>query len=185
MILVLWASPNLEGLTAQAKDRVLQGIAQTGAATETIHLNTCNLQRCLTCDNGWGTCRSKGSCIIADDFASIYEAMVRAEGLVFVTPVYWHDLAESLKSFLDRLRRCEAAHNHYLKDKKSMLVACAGGSGNGAIKCLLNLEETLKHMAMKPVERIPVIQLNKSYMLPALEGAGKAFAELIKADLKK
>lgn len=185
MILVLWASPNLEGLTAQTKDRVLLGLAQTGAATETIHLNTRNIQRCLTCDNGWGTCRSKGSCIIADDFASIYESMVRAEGVVFVTPVYWHDLAESLKTFLDRLRRCEAAHNHYLKDKKCLLVACAGGSGNGAIKCLFNLEETLKHMGMKPVERLPVIQFNKSYMLPALEGAGEKFAEMIQADKGK
>ena len=185
MILVLWASPNLNGLTAQAKERVLQGIVETGTETETVHLNTSAIQRCLTCGNGYGTCRSQGTCIIGDDFASIYEKMVRAQGIVFVTPVYWHDLAESLKTFLDRLRRCEAAHNHYLKDKKCLLVACAGGSGNGAVKCLFNLEETLKHMAMKPVERIPVIQFNKAYMLPALVGAGRAFAEHLQADSGK
>jgi hypothetical protein len=49
---------------------------------------------------------------------------------------------------------------------------------------LFNLEETLRHMGMKPVERIPVIQFNKSYMLPALEGAGKVFAEHLQTDGK-
>ena len=40
-------------------------------------------------------------------------------------------------------------------------------------------------MGMKPVERLPVIQFNKSYMLPALEGAGETFAEMIQADKGK
>jgi hypothetical protein len=37
------------------------------------------------------------------------------------------------------------------------------------------------HMGMIPVDRLPVIQFNKAYMLPALEQAGKAFAERVAA----
>lgn len=179
-ILVLWASPNENGLTSAAKDRVLKGIAAAGGKAEALNINKSQIQRCLICGNGWGTCRSEGSCIIKDDFAEIYSKIEGADGIVWVTAVYWHDLAEALKCFLDRLRRCETAHNGFLKDKKCLLVACAGGTGNGAIKCLEHLEYTLKHMQMIPMDRLPVIQFNRSYMLPALEEAGSAFAESLK-----
>lgn len=175
-ILVAWASPNQDGLTAAAKDQVIQGLRGSGVEVDEVHLNACDIQRCRTCDNGWGLCRSEGRCIIKDDFAGLYEQLKMAEGIVWVTPVYWHDLAECLKTFLDRLRRCETRHNHFLKGKRCLLVACAGGSGNGAIECLDHLEKTLNHMEMEALDRLPVIQFNRGYMLPALSGAGAMFA---------
>lgn len=179
-ILIIWASPNEDGLTAAAKDQVLKGISATGAKTEVINLNKSKIQRCLICGNGWGTCRSEGTCIIKDDFAEIYKKIIEADGIVWVTPVYWHDLAESLKCFMDRLRRCETAHNAFLQNKKCLLIACAGGTGNGAIRCLELLEDTLRHMGMIAMDRLPVIQFNRSYMLPALKEAGRAFGENVK-----
>lgn len=56
-----------------------------------------------------GLCRSEGRCVINDDFSEDYQRLVSAEAIVWITPVYWHDLAENLKAFLDRLRRCERA----------------------------------------------------------------------------
>ncbi len=100
----------------------------------------------------------------------------RRRAFVLVTPVYWHDMAEGLKAFLDRLRRCETAHSHALRGMQCLLVACAGGSGLGAVPCLARMEETLDHMKMEAAERVPVTQFNRGYMLPALEGAGRAFA---------
>lgn len=176
-ILVIWASPNKEGLTAAAKNKILEGIAAAGGQAEEIQLNQRSIERCRTCGNGWGTCSANGHCVIDDDFADIYDRLVAAEGIVWVTPVYWHDLAENLKCFLDRLRRCEARHNHCLEGKRCLLVACAGGTGNGAVQCLQNLETTLGHMKMVAVDRLPVIRFSRSYMLPALAGAGEAFAK--------
>jgi multimeric flavodoxin WrbA len=175
-IAVVWASPNQDGLTASAKDRILDGIAAAGFESEVIHLNEFGIQSCLACEDGYGICRSEGKCIIEDGFAQVYDRLAAAEGIVFVTPVYWHDLAECLKSYLDRLRRCETKHNHFLKDKECLLVACAGGSGNGVIECLDHLEITLNHMGMVALDRLPVIQFNKGYLLPALSSAGEAFA---------
>ena len=173
---VVWASPNRDGLTARAKDRLLGGIELAGKETEVLQLNKCRIKRCLTCNDGWGLCSSEGRCIISDDFAGIYEKLVASKGIIWITPVYWHDLAESLKTFLDRLRRCETAHNHHLHGKKNLLVACAGGTGRGAIQCLDNFETTLGHMGMVCLDRLPVIQFNREYMLPALTAAGEAFA---------
>lgn len=175
-ILVIWASPNEDGLTAAAKNRIVEGIQAGGGLAEELHLNRKKIKRCLTCGDGWGLCRSEGRCVVSDDFAEIYDKLIAAEGIVLITPVYWHDLAENLKSFLDRLRRCETAHNHFLRGKECLLIACAGGSGYGAIDCLHKMEETLGHMKMTAVDRLPVIRFNQSFMLPALTGAGEAFA---------
>ena len=179
-ILILWASPNRDGLTAAAKERVLEGILAAGGQAEVLHLNACRLERCRICGDGWGLCAAEGRCVIGDDFADIYERLLAAEGIVWVTPVYWHDLAENLKALLDRLRRCETGHERRLKDKKCLLVACAGGSGRGATECLVRLEGTLGHMGMVAVDRLPVIRFSRDYMLPAISAAGQAFAERLR-----
>jgi len=181
-VMVLWSSPNTDGLTAEAKNRFMAGLTLSDVENmevEEIHLNQKKINHCLACGNGWGTCRSEGSCVLKDDFEDIYKKMADADGIVFVTAVYWHDMTECMKAFMDRLRRCETAHNHYLKDKRCFLVACAGGTGNGATRCLYLMEESLKHMGMRAYDRIPVIRFNKDYILPALETAGKLFGERI------
>ena len=117
--------------------------------------------------------------VLNDDFEEIYKKLADADGIVFVTAVYWHDMTECMKVFMDRLRRCETAHNHFLKDKRCFLIACAGGTGNGAVRCLYLMEESLKHMGMRAYDRIPVIRFNKEYILPALETAGKLYGQRI------
>ena len=177
-ILVIWSSPNEDGLTAAAKDSVIKGIKQAGTEALELKLNECNVKCCLACNDGWGSCRSEGRCVIDDDFEMVYNKMRSADRIVLVTPVYWHNMSERLKSFLDRLRRCEASCNHHLKGKECMLVACAGGSGRGAIECLWHMEDTLGHMGMKTLERLPVIRFNREYMIPALLAAGEKFAKI-------
>ncbi|MBR1896565.1 MAG: NAD(P)H-dependent oxidoreductase, partial [Pyramidobacter sp.] len=105
--------------------------------------------------------------------------MVKADGLAFVTAVYWQDLTEQFKALIDRLRRCEALTNHDLSGKSCLLAACAGGTGRGAVNCLWNLEDSLSHMGMKAVDRLPVVQVNRGYMLDALRGAGRTFGDYL------
>lgn len=178
-VLVLWSSPNKDGLTASAKDRMIAGLVSEGAEVEEIQLNKMQIEHCRACGNGWGSCSSMGECIIKDDLADIYKKMVEADGIVFVTAVYWWSMTECFKAFIDRIRRMEPFKNHFLKDKRCMLVACAGGTGRGVLECLMDLERALTHMGMRAYDRIPVIRFNKDYMLPALEGAGKQYAKAL------
>jgi len=175
-ILVVWSSPNEHGLTAAAKDKVVEGITAAGMEAEVIHLNEKHIAACTICGNGWGTCLSDGACVQKDDFQEIYDAFRRADGIVLVTPVYWSDLSENLKALLDRMRRCEPFHNRYLRGKTCMLVACAGGSGNGTIACLSHMETTMNHMGVRALDRIPVTRFSREYMLPAIAEAGRQFA---------
>ena len=46
----------------------------------------------------------------------------------------------------------------------------------GAVECLHNMEEALKHMGMRAYDRVPVIRFNKDYMLPALREAGRLYS---------
>jgi len=178
-IAVIWSSPNTDGLTAAAKNKFLVGLQNAGAEIDEIHLNKLQIEHCAACGNGWGSCVSKGQCWKKDDFEGIYQKLAEADGIVFISAVYWHDITECMKAFLDRLRRCETAHNHFLSEKRCILVACAGGTGLGVIECLHNMEETLKHMGMRAYDRIPVIRYNKEYILPALETAGEVYAKRI------
>lgn len=176
---ILWSSANTDGLTAAAKDTFLAGLHEQGIETEDIFLNGLTIRPCLACGNGFGQCLSDGSCVQEDDFATVYKKLVEADGIVLVTAVYFHDLTEQFKLFIDRLRRCEALRDGDLKGKTCTLVACAGGSGNGAVECLNIMETTVRHMKMTPTDRISITRYNRDYMLPALRSSGARYAQFL------
>lgn len=176
-VAVVWSSPNVDGLTANAKNQFVKGLQTAGMEVEEIHMNRVKMGHCNACGNGWGTCRSEGKCVLKDDFEMVYNKLVEADGIVFVSAVYYSDLTECMKAFIDRMRRCDATHNHFLAEKRCVLVACAGGTGRGTIECLKNMELALTHMGMRAYDRIPVNRYNMPYVLPALEKAGEVYAE--------
>jgi multimeric flavodoxin WrbA len=174
---VIWCSPNTDGLTAACKEAALRGIAAAGKKAEAIQLNALSVERCRVCRDGYGDCKEKGSCVIQDDLAEVYRKMVEAEAVVFITPVYWHDLSEPLKALMDRIRRLETVHNHFLKEKPCIFVAAAGGSGRGTSYCMLNMEETLSHIGMIPRDRLPITRFSREYMLKAVEASARHLCE--------
>lgn len=176
-VTVIWSSPNKEGLTNSAAKNIMNGLANAGAEVNEVHLNKLHIEHCLACGNGWGKCREIGECALKDDFAKLYYDLTKSDGIVFVSAVYWSDMTECMKAFIDRLRRCEATKNHFLADKRCLLVACAGGTGRGTLECLHQMEQALTHMGMRAYDRIPVIRYNSEYILPALEKAGEVYAE--------
>lgn len=176
-VVIIWSSPNKEGLTASAKNQIARGLTDSGAEVIEIQLNEKKIEHCRACGNGWGTCNKRGTCVIQDDFAEIYKEIAEADGIVWISAVYWSDMTEAFKAFFDRLRRCDATHNHFLSDKRCILIACAGGAGRGTLECLTQLERGLTHMCMRAYDRIPVVRYNRDYMLPALYEAGKAYAD--------
>ncbi len=179
-VAVVWSSPNVDGLTAAAKDSLIKGLVNSGAEVSEIHLNKKKIEHCRACGNGWGTCNKSGECVLKDDYADIYKELCEADGIAFVSAVYWSDMTETLKAFVDRLRRMEATKNHFLADKRCMLVACAGGTGRGTLECLQHMEMALTHMGMRAYDRIPVVRFNKDYMIPALEKAGEVYSDCLK-----
>jgi multimeric flavodoxin WrbA len=173
-LLAIQSSPNLGGLTAETANQVIKGAKIAGHETELINLNDVVIKKCKACDGGWGQCRREGTCILEDDFAEIIGKIKEADAFVFTTPVYWHDLSESAKTFLDRMRRVETHHGFKrYTDKLYIGIACAGGSGKGAARALYMLEEYLKRVGFKNYDLVTVTQANRGHKLPMLEEAGR------------
>ena len=82
-IMVIWSSPNEQGLTAAAKDNFLNGLKQKCGNTTVVQLNRMKIKNCLACGNSWGKCQQQGSCIIKDDFQKLYDDM--AEGWKYIS----------------------------------------------------------------------------------------------------
>ncbi len=178
-VLVIWASPNDEGITCTAAKKAAEGIAEVGKKTEVIKLNSLKINRCLVCGTGYGICNQQGhKCIQNDDLNMLRERLIESDGVVLVTPVYYGEMSEPMKAFLDRVRRCEGKSGR-LGGKKCIVIACAGGSGNGAADCLVQMDRYCKNVGMEVCDRLPVIRFNKKYMYNACYEAGKALAEII------
>lgn len=176
-ITVIWSSPNKDGLTNTAARQFMKGLNNAGAEISEVWLNRTKMEHCRACGNGWGNCRKLGECILNDDFMDIYRKACESDGIVFVSAVYWSDMTECMKAFIDRLRRCEATKNHFLDGKRCILIACAGGTGRGTLECLHQMEQALTHMGMRAYDRIPVIRYNAEYVLPSLEKAGEVYCD--------
>jgi len=172
-IVALQSSPKKDGLTASLAEAVLGGYEEKGGDVELIHLNHMDIKTCIACEDGWGICRD-GNCILKDDFEAIQNKIGEADAVVFATPVYWHDLSESAKVFLDRLRRVEAfSGKGTCEGKKVIGITAAGGSGNGAVKALLNLENYLRRLGFEMFDLVPVTRVTRYHKLSMLFEAGR------------
>jgi multimeric flavodoxin WrbA len=175
--LAIQSSPNTDGLTAAAAQAVLNGFSSEGGEVEIVHLNQMDIKPCKACERGWGQCRD-GDCIQKDDLETLREKIRDAEAFVFVTPVYWHDLSESAKKFLDRLRRVETfSGRDTFVGIRTIGVAAAGGSGNGAARALYNLEDILKRVGLELVDLVTITKFSRDHKLPMLEHVGKRLAQ--------
>ena len=188
-ILAIQSSPNADGLTSRLAQASLQGAEMQGAETELVHLNRLQIDSCQACGTGWGhhfKPQADGpradECILQDDFAGLHARLAAADGLVFCTPVYFHDLSESAKVFLDRLRRCQwpLKEKSPLRGKGLVAVAAAGGTGNGALEAAAILEKNLlSFLGMKRIASLAVTRFNQEFQLEAARSAGRLMVQLL------
>ncbi|MDR3238063.1 MAG: flavodoxin family protein, partial [Spirochaetia bacterium] len=94
-------------------------------------------------------------------------------------------MAESLKCFLDRLRRCEVdmpllaprtGQKAALSGKQILLVASPGGSGNGALTCLDQMDRFCRFTGAVVFDYIGINRWNNDYKKSAVYAAAKAMA---------
>jgi len=176
-VIGIQSSPNTDGLTSMLVRAVLDGAESKGVETALVHLNQLDVRSCEAHNlngRGWGTCRTKGICMIKDDFQRLRGMINEADALVFSTPVYFGDISESAKSFLDRWRRCERdSSDSPLIGKPVIGIAAAGGSGGGAVNALHNLEVYLRRLKFTIFDLAPVTQKSKVHKLDMLRVAGQ------------
>lgn len=174
-VLILTGSPNDDGLTAACGLAAKDGAEKSGAEATIVNLNKLEIGNCHACGNGWGTCGSKHFCQVKDDFQDLHASLTDYDAFVLITPVYWGDMSESCKAFVDRVRRNEAKKKDQtcFEGKPVLSVAAAGGSGNGITTCLTSMERFLLHVRAEKFDLIGVTQKNRRYKLETIREAAQ------------
>ena len=88
------------------------------------------MKRCAVCDDGWGSCRQEHVCRFGEDgFTALQDKLALADAHIWITPVYWGDMSETMKAFFDRYRRCEATkgESSALRGKRVLAGGLPGG----------------------------------------------------------
>ena len=184
-VIAILGSRNPKGRTAQAVEALIEGLRAGGAETETVFLPELKIERCRQCDDeGWGLCIRKGECVIKDDFPKVVESMRACDGAVFGTPVYFGDLSESMRAFLDRLRRIclHESGKDNVRGKTAIGVCVAGGGGGGAPSCSVSLESELSTSGFDVVDMVPVRRQNLDVKKKILSELGRWYAGNPKSD---
>lgn len=179
---VILGSRNPKGQTAKAVDSLVDAMIGKGIQLEKFFLPVMKFELCRQCeDTGWGICRSKGQCIIKDDFELVVDKLKKSDAVVFATPVYFSDLSESMKAFLDRLRRISMNESGQtgIKGKIAVGICVAGGGGGGSPGCLLNLEKVLGTCGFNVMDIIPVRRQNADLKANILKITGEWLADCI------
>jgi len=178
-VVIILGSRNPDGQTARAAKASLQGIEDAGGEGEMIFLPQLRIESCRQCDdNGWGTCRSEGVCAIDDDVATVVDKLASADAAAFANPVYFSDLSESLRAFLDRLRRTcmNDDGKKRVEGKRAIGICVAGGGGGGAPACCVSLEKVLQRCGFDVVDMVPARRQNLKLKTELLRKTGEWLA---------
>ena len=182
---IISGNPKKDGLTRTMTDQILRGAESGGAEVEEISVY--GMSYCRSCNGGAGPCLGeKHQCAFGQDgFTAAQETIRGADAVALISPVYWEEVSEGLKSFLDRFRRCESSgifnqRKAALTDKPVLLVASAGGSGLDMIEPLKEMERFVHHTGGMVFDAVGVNRWNQAYKGETIYAAAKAMAEGVK-----
>ncbi len=80
------------------KEALAAAAAEGNVETELITLADKDIKPC----DGCRSCKTTKECHIDDDMRSIFDKMVRADGIILATPVYFGSATPQIKALIDR-----------------------------------------------------------------------------------
>ena len=97
-ILVISTSLRKGGNSETLADAFIKGAEETGNNIEKITLYDKTIGFCKGCL----ACQKTQRCVIRDDADIIAQKMMKADVIVFATPVYYYEMSGQMKTMLDR-----------------------------------------------------------------------------------
>jgi multimeric flavodoxin WrbA len=171
-IAILSGNPKKDGLCQSIIEAAKAGAIEGGAEVDEIRLCDLEIGRCQVCGEGWGPCRNENICIYGSDgFDEVKERIRKSDAIIMASPVYWGETTEAFKSFIDRLRRCEFNGTEVLRDKQILMIAVPGGSGNGLLSALEQMDRFCRHTGAIIFDYIGVNRWNNDYKKTAAKAA--------------
>lgn len=99
-IVLFQASPRKNGNTERLANAFIEGAKESGNTVTKFDVGRMKISGCSDCKY----CFSHlGECARKDDMNEIYDALYKADMVVFASPVYWHGMTAQLKAAIDRM----------------------------------------------------------------------------------
>lgn len=124
-------SPRKGGNTEFLLGEAIEVAKERGFQTERLLCSDLNVGFCKDC----GSCAKGKPCPEGDDAADVLEALVKADGIIVASPVYFGSVTAQLKAIFDRtipLRR----QGMKLKDKAGCGITVGGARNGGQEKAM-------------------------------------------------
>ena len=97
-VLIISTSLRKNSNSSKLAEAFANGARESGHEVEIVTLIGKSIAFCKGCL----ACQKNGECVIKDDASHIVEKMLRADALVFATPVYYYEMSGQMKTVLDR-----------------------------------------------------------------------------------
>ena len=138
-ILLITGSPHRSGTSSMLADRFALGARDGGHSVRRFDAAFMNIKPCLGCDS----CRrAEGcGCVHKDDMQEIADALVSADMVAFVTPLYYFGMSAQLKAVIDRFYSVNALLRS--TPKKAVLLATCADTDEWAMDSLKLLYSTM------------------------------------------
>lgn len=189
----LLGSPRRDGNTEILLDRALAGAAEAGADTKKLVLCEYDISGCIECND----CYESGTCTIGDDMDHIYEALERADRIIFAAPMFFMGLPAQAKAVIDRCQcywalkyilRQEFPHRQDAHNRYAVFIGVGGTKGQKLFDgTILTLKYFFDAIAAQPREDLYVLVRgvdekgeisNREEVLLSAFDSGKALAKL-------
>ena len=146
-ILGINASPRKYGNTFKLLYIALRTAEKYGADIELVHLYDYDIKPCLGClSDIQHACRYP--CVIDDGARVVLDKILRADGLIIATPIYWYGPSGHLKNLIDRMTVFENMIfiDGYSWVEGKVAAFIATGSDSGDINTISYLSIVLNSM---------------------------------------
>lgn len=115
-IVVLTGSAHKNGTTALLAEEFIKGATEKGHEIYRFDAAFKNVHPCIACEK----CHTASEgCVFKDDISELNPYLLEADGIVFVSPIYYYDINAQIKAVIDRFYANDAALH---KNKKTALI---------------------------------------------------------------
>jgi len=97
-ILGIYGSPRKGGNSEVILDKVLEGVAESGANVKKVYARELKMSGCHEC----GGCEKDGNCVVKDDMQQVYPLFEVADIIILSSPMFFYGISAQAKAIVDR-----------------------------------------------------------------------------------
>ena len=170
-IVVITGSPRKDGNSNRMADSFIHAALKAKFAVTRFDSAYMNIGVCHACDK----CFSNGNaCVGNDDFNKVAAALMEADAVILVSPVYWYTFPAQIKSIIDKMYSFCVADRDF-SGKKCALISCCEENGIETFNGIrFAYEQTMKLMKCESVDEILIPGVNRVGEIENTDGEKRA-----------